>query len=489
MKTKILVCGGGTAGTIISTYLKSHWGDSVDITLLYDKKNPGIGVGESTTPVILDYLNKVGINFSDLIKNANSTLKLGINFKNWLGDDSYYYHGFAEIGTSQFPEAYDITNETFAYEIASQQKFQDVLYDDYYFDNNQIPVEAQGKYALHIDSLGFSQYIQKIFSNKIEILDGVIEKVHVNHSKIDKITLSDGRELSFDFYIDATGISKTLIKNLNPNWICKKDYIPINRAITTHIPNIEGEIPLYTLAEASLDGWIWSIPLSNRYGSGYLYSTEYTSDELASSRYSEWLLKNYSYETDEFKTINFSSGYLEDQWIGNCISVGLSSGFVEPLESTSIHTAIFQAEHIAELYPLKIIDYNVKNYNQTMRSIFSEIIDFVRLHYYGKRSDSNFWKYISESTPSWIKELDEKVGIDFYSGYDLTNTSFCFQTKSYTSVLRGLNLLPKESADFYLKSRNLYNSSKEKYEKMKKIKSKNMKNLLNHRKYVKMLKH
>lgn len=489
MKTKVLVCGGGTAGTIISTYLKSHWGDSVDITLLYDKKNPGIGVGESTTPVILDYLNKVGINFSELIKNANSTLKLGINFKNWLGDDTYYYHGFAEIGPSQFPDAYDITNETFAYEIASQQKLQDVLYDDYYLDSNQIPVEAQGKYALHIDSLEFSQYIQEVFSDRIEIIDGVVEKVHSNLNNIEKIILTDGRELFYDLYIDATGISKTLIKNLNPNWICKKDYIPINRAITTHIPNIKGEIPLYTLAEASLDGWIWSIPLSHRYGSGYLYSTEYTSDELAISRYSDWLLKNYSYKTDEFKTINFGSGYLEDQWIGNCISVGLSSGFVEPLESTSIHTSIFQAEHISEFYPLKIIDYNVKNYNQIMRSIFSEIIDFVRLHYYGKRNDSKFWEYISESTPSWIKELDEKVGIDFYSGYDLTNTSFCFQTKSYTSVLSGLNLLTKESAYSYLESRNLFNSSEKKYEKIKQIKSRNMKNLLNHRKYVEMLKH
>jgi tryptophan 7-halogenase len=487
MKTKILVCGGGTAGTIVSTYLKSHWGDRVDVALVYDKKNPGIGVGESTTPVILDYLNKVNIKFTDLIKNANSTLKLGINFNNWLGDNSYYYHGFAEIGPSQFPDAYEITNETFAQEVLENQKFQDVLYDDYYLDNNLIPIEAQGKYALHIDSLGFSQYVQKVFSDRIQIIDGIIDEVCTSSNKIDKVILTDGRELIFDLYIDATGISKTLIKNLSTNWVCKKDYIPINRAVTTHIPNEYGEIPLYTLAEASLDGWIWSIPLSHRYGSGYLYSTEHTSDDIAISRYSQWLLKNYSHKTDEFKVIDFSSGYLENQWIGNCISVGLSSGFVEPLESTSIHTAIFQAEHISELYPLRILDYNIKNYNQTMRNIFIEIIDFVRLHYHGKRNDSKFWKYISESTPSWINDLEEKVKVDFYSGYDLTNTSFCFQTKSYTSVLRGLNLLSKESAEFYLRSRNLNVSSEEKYNKIKQLKTKNRKNLLNHRKYVEML--
>lgn len=488
MKNRILVCGGGTAGTIISTYLKSHWGDLVDIILVYDHKNPGIGVGESTTPVILDYLNKVNIKFSDLIKDANSTLKLGINFKNWMGDDNYYYHGFAEIGPSQLPEAYEITNETFAYEIKSKKKYQDVLYDDYYLDNNLIPVEAQGKYALHIDSLNFSNYIQGIFSDRIEIVDAVVNDVIVKEDSIEKVILSNGRELSCDLYIDATGICRTLIKNLNPKWICKKDYIPINRAITTHIPNIDGEIPLYTLAEASADGWIWSIPLSNRYGSGYLYSTEFTTDEEAVSRYSEWLEKNYSYSTDSFRTINFSSGYLENQWIGNCISVGLSSGFVEPLESTSIHTSIFQAEHIAELYPLRFVEYNIDNYNQTMRNLFNEIIDFVRLHYYGKREDSNFWKYISKSTPTWIKNLEKKVSVDFYSGYDSINTSFCFQTKSYTSVLRGLNLTTENSADSYLKRRNLLNCSSKKYNKIISIKEKNKKNLLNHRKYVEILK-
>lgn len=488
MKNRILICGGGTAGTIISTYLKSHWGDLVDIILVYDHKNPGIGVGESTTPVILDYLNKVNIKFSDLIKDANSTLKLGINFKNWMGDGNYYYHGFAEIGPSQLPEAYEITNETFAYEIKSKKKYQDVLYDDYYLDNNLIPVEAQGKYALHIDSLNFSNYIQGIFSDRIEIVDAVVNDVIVKEDSIEKVILSNGRELSCDLYIDATGIGKTLIKNLNPNWICKKDYIPINRAITTHIPNIDGEIPLYTLAEASADGWIWSIPLSNRYGSGYLYSTEFTTDEEAISRYSEWLEKNYSYSADSLRTINFSSGYLENQWIGNCISVGLSSGFVEPLESTSIHTAIFQAEHITELYPLKFINYNIDNYNQTMRNIFNEIIDFVRLHYYGKREDSNFWKYISKSTPTWIKNLEKKVRDDFYSGYDSINTSFCFQTKSYTSVLRGLNLTTENSADSYLRRRNLLNCSSKKYNKIIGIKEGNKKNLLNHRKYVEMLK-
>lgn len=488
MKNRILVCGGGTAGTIISTYLKSHWGDLVDIILVYDHKNPGIGVGESTTPVILDYLNKVNIKFSDLIKDANSTLKLGINFKNWMGDDKYYYHGFAEIGPSQLPEAYEITNETFAYEIKSKKKYQDVLYDDYYLDNDLIPVEAQGKYALHIDSLNFSNYIQRIFSDRIKIIDAIVDDVVVKGDLIEKVILSNGRELSCDLYIDATGIGKTLIKNLNPKWICKKDYIPINRAITTHIPNINGKIPLYTLAEASADGWIWSIPLSNRYGSGYLYSTEFTTDEEATSRYSEWLEKNYSYNTDFFRTINFSSGYLQNQWIGNCISVGLSSGFVEPLESTSIHTAIFQAEHITELYPLRFVDYNIENYNQTMRNIFDEIIDFVRLHYYGKRDDSNFWKYISKSTPTWIKNLEKKVGVDFYSGYDSINTSFCFQTKSYTSVLRGLNLITQNSADSYLRNRNLLNSSSKKYNKIIGIKQSNKKNLLNHRKYVEMLK-
>ena len=173
-------------------------------------------------------------------------------------------------------------------------------------------------------------------------------------------------------------------------------YLPIDRAIPQQIPfDFYDELPSYTLAEATDNGWIWRIPIGNRYGTGYLYSSKFTSDEEAREKYNDWLVENFKTKLTSDRIIRYKPGYYEDYWMGNCLAVGLSSGFVEPLESTGIHIVIKQVqEFINYNYNLKNLNFNRKSANLINRDIYADVVNFVALHYNTNRTDSEFWKYV-----------------------------------------------------------------------------------------------
>ncbi len=486
--TKVLVAGGGTTGTIIASVLKSRWGDDAEVHMVYDHSKPGLGVGESTTPAILTYLDIIECPFEEVIRYANCTIKLGIRFKDWLNDGSCYDHNFNSVSEEEVPDVYHKSNGTFGYEIANEFNNNASSYSPDYLDNNLIPVSGGGTFALHIDASKFSKYIQSRFEGKIKYIDGVISDVVIKNNSIKKVILKDGRELTYDLYIDATGNSRSLIKHFNPKWISRRDCIPVNRSLVTSVSNPDGEVPSYTLSEASKDGWIWSAPLGNRYGTGYLYSTDHTSDDEAHKRYSQWLKKHHYHTFTDFRTIDFESGYLKEQWIGNCISTGIASGFIEPLESTAIHTVVFQSELISQLYPFRVLDYNRGTYNQKVISFCEEVVDFIRLHYYTRRRDSKFWRYMDDTTPHWMVELGEKAEFDFFNSYDLRNTQSLFDYHNYTIVLNGLSLHTSKGATSYLKRTGIYDIAKGIYTSMMKVKAQDIMKAVDHRYYLNSVK-
>ena len=486
--TKVLVAGGGTTGTIIATVLKSRWGDDHEVHMVYDHSKPGLGVGESTTPAILGYLNVIQCPLKDVIRHANCTFKLGIRFKDWLNDGSCYDHNFNSVSEEEVPDVYHKSNGTFGYEIANEFNNNASSYSPDYLDNNLIPVSSRGTFALHIDASKFSKYIQSRFEGKIKYIDGVISDVVIKNNSISKVILEDGQELVYDLYIDATGNSRSLIKHLHPEWVSRRDCIPVNRSLATSVSNPDGPVPSYTLSEASKDGWIWSAPLGNRYGTGYLYSTDHTSDDEAHQRYSQWLKKHHSHTFTDCRTIDFESGYLKEQWIGNCISTGIASGFIEPLESTAIHTVVFQTELISQLYPFKVLSYNRGTYNNTIISFCEESVDFIRLHYYTRRRDSKFWRYMDDTTPDWIMELGEKTKFDFFNSYDLRNTYGLFDYHNYAMVLNGLGLHTSKGATSYLKRVGIYDMAKGVHTSMMKVKEEDRMKAVDHRYYLNSVK-
>jgi len=266
-KFRIAVVGGGTAGAIAASYVKQCWGDAVEVILIYDHSNPNIGIGESLTPQIYTYLNYVGITREELIKNVNATVKLGIKFKNWLGDGSEFYHSFGEDSASNVISKYNLEA---AWDIANGTYDHDCCYQKDFFEQSKIPSCQHANQSLHIDGQLFSKFIIEKFKDQLTIHDDVvIDVIKKNNSQeIDYLKLKNNGTLSADFYIDSSGFAKVLFKHLENEWIDRSDWCPIDSCIPSPVFLNHETIPIYTTAEASTDGWILNVPLQNRWGTG-----------------------------------------------------------------------------------------------------------------------------------------------------------------------------------------------------------------------------
>lgn len=462
MAHRIVIVGSGTAGVIAAGYLKRYWGDHVDITVVYDRHNPAIGVGESTTPVFFDFLNIMGLSFEDLVKNTGSTVKLGIKFKDWLGDGQSYFHNFTQISK----EDHGIMAAKYAAKIAECSDVECEAVDRVITDSCLVPHTAytgELNFAVHIDSYEFSRYIERVLGSSIRWVDGIVKNVCVNGEEIESIELEDGSVLTGDFFIDASGQARVLMGHLPVEWTDMGWYHPLNKAIPVWISNDPANIEPYTLAEATKHGWIWQIPLGHRYGAGFVYSDEFTTDKEADEAFDEWLSVNHGgREITNRRRIDFKPGHLDKNWCGNCLAIGLASGFVEPLESTSIHITIRQVEEFCMRYTLKNFKFDRDKYNQYIKDIWADTFDFIRFHYYTRRSDSNFWKHIAETTPNWIEDLHEKLEGDFINNWYFKQ-HLVFNRFNYCFVAEGLGLFNQESAQRYLHLRNLEHSGKSQF--------------------------
>lgn len=475
----IVVVGGGTAGIIAATYIKKYWKDAVTVSLVYDHSKPGIGVGESLTPAIYKYLNFIGVTRDDLVKNVNATVKLGLKFKNWLGDGKSYYHNFAQYEDEYY-------NLIAAYDIANGQYTNDTTYDSFYMENCVIPRDPNAQQSLHIDATLFSKYIESRFKNDINIIDDHVSTVVVKDNKIDKLILKNAGPLSGDFFIDATGFQSILMKKLDNTWIDKSDWMPIDSCIPNPVVTDFVKQPCYTTSEASEDGWILQVPLSNRWGAGYLYSSNFTSDDVAFDRFSKFVQKTYNKDlANTDKILRFKSGYWKNQWVGNCIVVGLASGFSEPLEATNIHHTVEQVDQFVNLCGLQYCNYDVTNYNKFMEEFYENVYLYLRFCYTTGRTDSEFWKYMTANVPQPVKDLEEKVSYDFLTFYDLLGPIFSFG--NFTRVAVGLGKVDKNSIKSILEKRGLTARAKQLSEQLRYQKSIDIRSAIDHRAYINLV--
>lgn len=480
MIKNFVIVGGGTAGIIAATYIKAYWKSNVNVILIYDHSKPGIGVGESLTPAIYKYLNFVGVSRDELIKNVNASVKLGLKFKNWLNDGSYYYHNF-----SQYED--DYYNLVAAYDFSNGVYDNDTSYSRRYMENCLIPQDPNAQQSLHIDAVLFSKYIEEKFKDSLTIIDGEILNVQVSNNQIDGLELKDSRIIKADFYIDATGFNSVLMKNLSNQWIDKTDWLPINRCIPNPVVTDFVKQPPYTTSEASEDGWILQVPLANRWGTGYLYSSAFTSDETALEKFSNFLKTNYNSPlTNTSKILSFKSGYWKDQWVGNCITIGLASGFSEPLEATNIHHTVEQVDQFLHLCSLKYCQYDIMNYNKFMIEFYENVYLYLRFCYTTGRTDSEFWSYMTHNTPQIIKDLEEKVKFDFLTFYDLLGPIFGFA--NFTRVAIGLKKCDPVQIKNILQKRGLTERARQSSYRINKQKQIDLQYAVDHRAYINYIK-
>lgn len=482
---KITIVGGGSAGTICASFLKQYWGDEVEITLIYDHSKPGIGVGESLTPIFVQYLNYIGVTVEELIKHVNATIKLGLRFENWKNDGTHFNHPFAQV------DIFDNFNIGAAHDIVNNQYNSDVGYSDTYFNNCIVPIgDTTETKSLHIDATLFSKYVEEKFKDRLKIVDDVLLDVLLKEDgeTIDKLILKNSGEHTADFFIDATGFQSVMFNKIKNNWVDKSSEMPLNRCIPNPMEYEYDKIPPFTTSYCSDDGWILNVPLQHRWGTGYIYGSDFCTDEQAFEKFESYLMKRYGKKlTNTSRVINFKSGYWEKQWVGNCIAVGLSSGFSEPLEATNIHHTVFQMFNFSAFYDLKINSYDVKQYNKIMVDFYENVYLFLRYCYTNGRTDTEFWKYMTHNVPQAVKDVDEKLKKDIPTVNTFQNKE-PFGSINFIKVAHGLGKIDKQSYQEILRSRNIINQARDISNNIKFIKDVLINHTQDHKQYIENIK-
>lgn len=479
MTYNICIVGGGTSGWMAASYLKSVYQELVNIRVIYDHSQPNIGVGESTTPVILEFLRQIGISHQELINSIGSTIKLGIKFDNWSEEQSHYWHPF---NVTTFDSNTGDSNILSAYETSMQQNYNAECYDSAYLVSGKVPVDSNNNmlsnFALHIDGDKFSKFIRSKYESLVTVTDGVVKNVCVENGVISKLYLKSDEEITADLFVDCSGLSRLLVSKLPNLWIEPTDFPLMNRSIPIQIHEPPDLDQTYTLAEAHDYGWLWKIPLQERYGIGYNYNSNYISDNDAIKDFQKILkLKNIDYD-QQFKIIKYTPGYYNEAWKSNVLAIGLSTGFIEPLEATAIHMVCNQLMHFVRHNSFIDNEFSKEVYNKKMANMYEQTFEFVELHYYTDKSNSNFWNDIKNKKSKNLVKMIKKAETSFITAsdilvnFDRIQGAVIFSLTGYTRIMLGLNILNTTGATHFLKISGLRSIGHEVFDQVQLVKEK-----------------
>ncbi len=457
------IVGGGSAGWISALYLKKFFPD-FEITVVESEEIGILGAGEGTVPNIINLLKTLGIDYKDVINATNGTIKLGVKFQNWNGDDEYYYHPF--VTTS--PLISEITqngihdNEFLSYGMIAN----DIIIGknttaSTCCDINKIPFITVngdfvnfGHFALHFDAKLFADFLKNTAIKRgVTRKEGIITDINLDsEGNISSINLKNSEIIQTDFVIDCSGFQKLIIgKKFGSEWISYSDVLPVNSAVGFFLEK-ENSIPPYTTALAMKYGWLWKIPLQNRTGCGYVFDDSYISTEDAIKEISNTLNLNYN-EINIQRTFKFEAGCYKRTWINNCVSLGLSSCFVEPLEATSIMTVIKSLEIFKNLfisYDKSCSNTISEIYNKEILKINEQILNFISAHYFTQRNDTEFWSQEKFKNNNSVKKIQSQlINISNKDLFDI------FGALSWMIILQGNKTLSKNHYEKFLNLQNL----------------------------------
>jgi len=403
---KIVIVGGGTAGWLTALFI-SKVKPEHEVTVIESKKIGIIGVGESSTGALVDVLTNwlwaFDCDIMEFFRETGATLKYGIKHKGWTNQIDDFYYGPID-GTET---ATAMPDGLFCKGIShhGQNMHRTTLYGNM-MEKLISPISKTSNrfelntHALHFDTTLLGDYFKKIVckNNKVKLIDKEIINVNLKENGFIKgVTLVDGSNIEGDFFVDASGFSRTLIRQLNPSWVSYKNNLPVNSAIPFVLDYKEDETPEpWTTAWAHKAGWVWQIPLQHRKGCGYVFSDEFTTADAALDE----LQQTFNGQVEPIKLLKFETGRLQHIWQKNCLAIGLCAGFAEPLESTSVHSTItqllnFTFEYLRPTLEETVNEGSINIYNQRTARMYDDFKEFLVAHYLGGRNDSEFWKYIS----------------------------------------------------------------------------------------------
>lgn len=403
---KIVIVGGGTAGWLAALMVHKIF-PMHDLTVIESSAIGIVGAGEGSTGLLTDVINgkffDFGCNMMDFLKETGATVKYGIHHKDWHTIGKSYLAPLSGSPTSGIRSL----DTTFA--LASQlnpDKMHRLHACGLSMENNLSPFNINTfkfsdiGFALHFDAHEVGRYFKKVVlkDNAVTYIDDQISDVVLNkQGEIVQLKLKSDKEISGDFFIDASGFARVLMKKLDNPWVSYRKNLPVNSAMPFLLKYDEEETPEpWTTAWAQSSGWMWQIPVQARKGCGYVFDDNFITAEQAQAEIEKTLNK----KIEPIRILKFDTGRLENAWIKNCLAVGLSSAFAEPLEATSIHSTIVQLLDFVFEYLKATKDdtcnlYSVKMYNKKTAKMYDDFKDFLNIHYMGGRTDSNFWKFIA----------------------------------------------------------------------------------------------
>ena len=448
---KIVIVGGGTAGWIAAAAFSRLLEQTIEIELVESEAIGIVGVGEATIPQIIRLNTILGFDESDFVKNTFGTFKLGIEFVDWGKIGDRYLHTFGDAGINLGNVHFHHYWRRYAMNGGDQSLWHFSLHQLAAKENKFAHLNKVGAtqmtglaYAYHFDASLYAMYLRRYAENRgVKRTEGIVKAVNrdAESGNISSVTLENGAVVAGDFFIDCTGFRALLLGDaLEVPYQDWSHWLPCDRAQAVPSERLS-ILPPYTRATARKAGWQWRIPLQHRTGNGHVYSSKFIEDDDAATI----LLENLDGKAlDDPRMLRFTTGRREKFWSHNCVAIGLASGFLEPLESTSIHLIQSNVSRLIELFPReRIRNVDRSEYNRRTIKEFEQIRDFLILHYHQtERDDTEFWSYCKNmSVPDTLKHKIELFASSGRLGRDIDDL---FRDASWAQVMLGQGVMPTD---------------------------------------------
>jgi len=456
----LVIVGGGTAGWLAAMMLGRTARDcehDLAISIVESSKIPTIGVGEGTTAVFKAVLDHLGVAEAEFLRQTRGTIKYGIRHRDWRREGVTYDGPIDDphmlvkgADGSDFLNVFSVAagrpvSRLHLFDILMKRDLSPYRRED---DGRMVPV-GPFQYAFHIDNAAVGRFLRGQ-AQGVRVVDATVDGVVRNAETgyIEALRFDDGGTLAGDFFIDCTGFRRQLIgKEMNGAWVSYADELPVNRAMPFWLEHDPGrDIQTYTLAWARDAGWMWQIPTQDRLGCGYVYSDAFLSVDEARAEIERAL----GHAIEPRADIKMSVGRVARPWVKNCLALGLSAGFLEPLEATSIHGTVVQLLLLAENYmkPRFMPDEaGAEAYNRRVGRQIDDFRTFINVHYATERTDTPFWRHVRtscihaearERLAAWRDHMPRASDFeDILSGFPHV------EAQLYYPVLDGLGLLDR----------------------------------------------
>lgn len=440
---RVVIAGGGTAGWMVAAALSKILGKRLDITLVESDEIGTVGVGEATIPSLVSFHKLLEINEQEFMAATQATFKLGISFENWRNVDEHYFHSFGMTGSDHWTAGFQ------HFWLKGRERKLAADYGDYCLElkaaqANRFAHLPNGglNYAYHLDASRYAKFLRK-FSEPygVKRIEGKIADVETDGESGDilALRLDNGERIAGDLFIDCTGFRAMLIGDTMKvpfeDW---SHWLFCDRALAVQTSAVGDPLP-YTRAVAHGAGWQWRIALQHRVGNGIVYSSRHLDDDQAREQFLNSL---QGQPLTQPRMIKFKPGQRRETWKGNCVAFGLSSGFLEPIESTSIHLIQRSVIRLLQLFPSDgIMQANVDEYNRQANVEIEHIRDFIILHYFINGRSGPLWEACrAMSVP---ESLHRKLEVFRSRGRVVQLPDELFAEASWIAVLLGQGVMPR----------------------------------------------